>query len=186
MGHTGGRHGNGGDLIYRWGNPQNYDHGTADDRQSFGQHDAQWIRPGLPGAGNLLVFNTGDHRGHPYTTIVELAPPTAADGKYVAEQGHAFGPTELVWKYNPEPPERFFSWFISGAQRLPNGNTLINHGASGKLREVTVTGDIVWEYEYKGVHDAPYMIFRANKYPPDHAGIFEHLYVSEPAAESDL
>lgn len=179
MGHTGGRHGNGGDLIYRWGNPQNYRRGSADDRQLFGQHDAQWVRPGLPGAGNVLVFNNGDYDVRPYTTIVEFTAPMAADGRYIAEQGQAYGPTELRWEYSPEPPARFFSWFISGVQRLPNGNTLINHGAAGRLREVTVTGDIVWEYEYSGVHDVPYMFFRANKYPPDHPGILEHLYEAD-------
>ncbi len=39
----------GGDLLYRWGNPQAYDAGSADDQTLFLQHDAQWIRPGLPG-----------------------------------------------------------------------------------------------------------------------------------------
>jgi hypothetical protein len=179
MGHTGGRHGKGGDLLYRWGNPQNYHRGSADDRRLFGQHDAQWVRPGLPGAGNVMVFNNGDYDVRPYTTIVEFTPPMAAVGSYIAKQGQAYGPTELRWEYNPEPPARFFSWFISGAQRLPNGNTLINHGAAGKLREVTVTGDIVWEYEYTGVHDVPYMFFRANKYPPDHPGILQHLYEAD-------
>ena len=52
---------------------------------------------------------------------------------------------ELVWSYT-EP--RFFSTNISGAQRLPNGNTLITEGAGGRLFEVTKEGKIVWEYIY--------------------------------------
>jgi hypothetical protein len=52
---------------------------------------------------------------------------------------------ELVWFYtNP----RFFSTNISGAQRLPNGNTLITAGAGGRMFEVTREGAIVWEYMY--------------------------------------
>ena len=45
--HTGGNSGKGGDLLYRWGNPQAYDAGGADDQQLFVQHDAQWIPVGL-------------------------------------------------------------------------------------------------------------------------------------------
>src|SRR5436190_5030317 len=61
-GHTGGRYGKGGDLLYRWGNPQAYRAGTAADRKLFGQHDAQWIPVGRPGAGELLIFNNGAGR----------------------------------------------------------------------------------------------------------------------------
>ncbi|MGD8340022.1 MAG: thioredoxin, partial [Gammaproteobacteria bacterium] len=50
---------------------------------------------------------------------------------------------ELVWSY---AGPNFFSTNISGAQRLPNGNTLITEGAGGRLFEVTADGDIVWEY----------------------------------------
>lgn len=178
MRHRGGRQGKGGDLLYRWGNPANYDRGTAADRKLFVQHDAQWIRPGLEGAGNILVFNNGDGKVRPYTTIVEFTPEMNAGGSYVLNDGAAYGPEELAWEYNPEPPERFFSWFISGVQRLPNGNTFINQGAGAKLREVTPDGEIVWEFFYAGVHEAPYMIFRAYKYPPDHPAILRLLSTS--------
>ena len=39
-----------------------------------------------------------------------------------------------------------FSPRISNAQRLPNGNTLINEGTFGRFFEVTRDGDVVWEY----------------------------------------
>jgi hypothetical protein len=170
-GHSGGRYGKGGDILYRWGNPENYGRGTAEDRTLFLQHDVQWIRPGLPGAGNILVFNNGEPDTRPFTTIVEIAPAMNADGSYKLEQDKAYGPKELAWEYNPEPEEQFFSWFISGAQRLPNGNTFINAGANGRQREVTSSGDIVWEYAFKNEVDAPHVMFRANKYPPDYSGI---------------
>lgn len=173
MGHTGGRYGKGGDLLYRWGNAQVYDRGEASDQALFAQHDAHWIPPGLPGAGNILILNNGEDDKRDYTTVTEITAPLAADGSYVLQEGESYGPTALAWQYNPDPPERFFAWFISGVQRLSNGNTLVNQGPAGRLREVTVDGDIVWEYEYKGDHDAPYMIFRANKYPADHPGILK-------------
>ena len=47
-GHTGGNSGKGGDLLYRWGNPEAYDAGTASDQKLFFQHDASWIKPGYP------------------------------------------------------------------------------------------------------------------------------------------
>ncbi len=168
--HSGGRYGKGGDFLYRWGNPENYARGTADDRTLFSQHDVQWIDAGLPGEGHILVFNNGDMTQRPYSTVVELASPLNEDGSYSIASDQAYGPTELAWEYNPEPPERFFSFFISGAQRLENGNTLVNQGAGAKLREVTRSGEIVWEYEYAN-GDAPHMLFRANKYPEDHPAV---------------
>jgi hypothetical protein len=129
-GHSGGRYGKGGDFLYRWGNPQNYGRGTAEDRQSFNQHDVQWIRDGLPGAGNLLIFNNGHPDFRPYTTIVEIAPERNPNGSYVLEDGKAYGPEEMVWEYDPPEEERFFASYISGVQRMPNGNTFMSGNTS--------------------------------------------------------
>jgi hypothetical protein len=46
----------------------------------------------------------------------------------------------------PQHAYRFYSGFISSAQRLPNGNTLITEGAKGRIFEVTREREIVWEY----------------------------------------
>jgi hypothetical protein len=53
---------------------------------------------------------------------------------------------EIVWKYQEETLMNFYSPRISNAQRLPNGNTLINEGSFGRFFEVTSEGDVVWEY----------------------------------------
>jgi hypothetical protein len=76
-GHTGGRSGRGGDILYRYGNPAAYNQGTRADQKFFYQHDAKWIEPGLPGAGNILVFNNGWNRsdGSNYSSVVEFTPP---------------------------------------------------------------------------------------------------------------
>ncbi|MGI9205206.1 MAG: aryl-sulfate sulfotransferase [Woeseiaceae bacterium] len=170
-GHSGGRHGKGGDFLYRWGNPQNYGRGSAEQRTLFNQHDIQWIKPGLPGAGNLLVFNNGNPDVRPYSTVLEFAPEVNADGSFRLDGSAPYSTDVVVWDYDPEPPERFFSFFISGAQRLPNGNTIITHGAGAKIREVTSEAEIVWEYTYEDDIDAPHMLFRGNRYPVDHPGL---------------
>ena len=57
---------------------------------------------------------------------------------------------EIVWQYDASCSGRpfwtFYSSFISSARRLPNGNTLICEGMNGRLFQVTIDGDIVWEY----------------------------------------
>jgi hypothetical protein len=62
--------------------------------------------------------------------VIELDPATNA----------------VVWKYQEPRPYNFYSPRISSAQRLANGNTLINEGSFGRLFEVTPEGEVVWEY----------------------------------------
>jgi hypothetical protein len=146
-GHTGGRRGRGGDLLYRWGNPRAYRAGTKADRKLFSQHNAHWIPEGLPGAGHLLLFNNGRERpdGN-YSSVDELVLPADSQGRYTRRPGTAYGPDQPVWSYTaPKKPE-FYSSFISGAQRLSNGNTLICSGANGTIFEVTPDKAIVWKY----------------------------------------
>lgn len=147
-GHTGGIYGHGGDLLYRWGNPQVYRAGTAGDKKLFNQHDASWIKPGLPGAGHILVFNNGaDRPGSHYSTVDEFAPPVNEQGVYYLEPGSAYGPTNETWIYTANPPTSFYAYHISGAQRLASGDTLISNGETGKLFEVTPNGTTVWQYQ---------------------------------------
>jgi hypothetical protein len=143
-GHTGGLNGKGGDLLYRWGNPQTYGAGSDNNQTLFQQHDAQWIESGLPGAGNILVYNNGLGRG--YSSIDEIVPPVDSDGNYSLTPGAAFGPARATWTYHAKNPGDLFSEAISGTQRLPNGNTLICDGVHGVFREVTPGGVTVWEY----------------------------------------
>jgi len=145
-GHTGGNSGKGGDLLYRWGNPQVYNRGTSSDRKLFEQHDTLWIDDGCPGAGNILIFNNGV--GRLYSTVDEIVPPVDANGTYYLAPGSAYGPTTQTWLYSPTPS--FYASHLSGATRLASGNTLICNGETGKLWEVTPEGATVWQYSGLG------------------------------------
>ena len=71
----------------------------------------------------------------------------------------------------------FHSKFISSAQRLPNGNTLICEGNKPRLLEVTAEGEIVWEFHnpYRNGNALP-NIYRCLRYPPeDVAPLLERL-----------
>jgi hypothetical protein len=146
-GHAGGKRGKGGDLLYRWGNPRAYRHGTTADQRLVGPHSAFWIEPGLPGAGHLLVFNNGSTRdGVMFSTVLELAPPVDRLGNYERAPKAPFGPDAVVWSYDGGKKPDFCSAAFSGAQRLPDGNTLICLGLPGAVVEVTAEGEPVWKY----------------------------------------
>jgi len=117
--------------------------------------------------GNLLLFDNGPFRvdqatvsqsAAPFSRVLELDPTSRG----------------IVWEYRDAVPHSFFSALISNAQRLPNGNTLINEGQYGRLFEVTPEGDTVWEYvnPYFGPETAlpkaqTNNIFRAYRYTPE-------------------
>ena len=234
--------GEAGDFIFRWGNPCVYDAGTCPTsinegqsstnghQQVFFSHDIQWIREreigmgdGLPGAGNMLIFNNGARQlGTTFSSIIEFNPYDGpmGNGVYVPEMeaGHelvspGMGPgqfvsNQVVWSFRPTLPTAFFSSYIAGAQRMPNGNTLICSGGNGHLFEVTADGEVVWEYinpvgdrtgEKYGIHalmtdaagDRYIALFKCARYPLDYAGLdgrdltpmgkITELWTGEPA-----
>ncbi len=182
-GHSAGRADKGGDLLYRWGNPQVYGRGVAGDQQLFAHHDGRWIPAGLPGEGNILIFNNGFGRpGADYSSVLEITPPIAGDGSYAIAPGSSFGPERPKWSYVAPDKRSFSADFISGAQRLANGNTFICSGPTGRFFEVTPDGEIVWEYlnPFSGnapnpAGDPPYSVFRATFIPADHPGLAGRL-----------
>ncbi len=130
-----------GKVVWRY-------HGSGDDTLSGG-HEAQLIPPGLPGAGNLLVFNNGRDRLR--SVVLEVRPDTE----------------EIVWKF--ERGKRFFSHAAGSVQRLPNGNTLISEDVPGRVFEVTSEGEVVWKLE-AGIRTE-----RAHRYAVDYCPQFATL-----------
>lgn len=180
-GHSGGREGKGGDLLYRWGNPQAYRAGTAADQKLFSQHDARWIDSGLVGQGDFLIFNN-DHGAPPnaYSTVDEITPPINSNGDYYIDSTGQYGPNFLTWSYEASPPVSFYARNISGEERLPNGNTLICDGTAGRFFELDNSENIVWEYvnpvTRNGIltqGDAPSfnLVFKIYRYSPQYSGL---------------
>jgi hypothetical protein len=176
-GHTGGVSGKGGDFLYRWGNPQAYRRGTSADQQLWVQHDTHWIEDGLPDAGKIISFNNGQGRpGGNFSTVDVLIPPVQPDGSYALPAGSAYGPDHFFWTYKATPANSFFATNISGAQRLPNGNTLICEGPDGHIFEVDMAGNLRWDYinpvsgqnpVSQGQNAGMNLVFRAYRYTPD-------------------
>jgi outer membrane protein assembly factor BamB len=122
--------------------------------QIIGPHHVHLIPRGLPGEGNILVFDNGGWAGYGSPN------PGSPNGHHNALRDNSrvieFNPLtlEIAWQYpaagGPEGPPTmglsFYSPLVSSAQRLPNGNTLITEGLHGRLFEVTSEGETVWEY----------------------------------------
>lgn len=142
--HSGGKYGKGGDLLYRWGNPLAYGKGTKKDEKLFNQHSAAWVPKGYTNGGGIMYFNNGTNRDTMYSTVEIIIPPVDAPGVY--KTSTPYGPAAPVYKYKNTVPKNFFSSFFSGAQRLPNGNTLICSGTPGVFFELNAKKEIVWEY----------------------------------------
>ena len=128
--------------------------------------------PNMLANGNILVFDNGEHRNDgsrlSFSRIIELDPSTM----------------NVEWMYTANPPQSFYSALLGGAERLPNGNTLICEAMKGRIFEVTPDGEIVWQYTNPfyaphGTHGKVSIVgwrysnavFRASRYAPDYPGL---------------
>jgi len=127
-------------------------------------HHTHMIPKGLPGEGNILLFNNG----LPYSIVTEFNPVTL----------------EIVWEYSGieigyseshSLSHSFFSATIGSAQRLPNGNTLICEGDGGRIFEVTAKHEIVWEYIFP-IYDWPGLGWGQKVQPPKMTNMVYRAY----------
>jgi hypothetical protein len=134
------------------------------------QHDFQLIKKGLPGEGHILIFDNGMNLpsvpastmywGIAHSRILEIDPESK---KVVWSYEHK----DVDWDFPGVPPKwKFNSPYIAGAQRLPNGNTLICEGGTGRIFEVNRDKDIVWEF----INPDRKAVFRAYRYAPNFPG----------------
>ena len=176
--HEGGDSGRGGDFLFRWGNPISYGQGDVGDRKFYGQHDAKWIPNGMADEGKIMVFNNGLSRpGGSYSSVDVIEPTLENNNVYTISAEGSFAPADLFWTYSAPVPTDLYSSIISGAHRLPNGNTLICEGREGNFLEVDYDGDLVWHYKApftfngivsQGTQANNVNIFRATKYAPEY------------------
>ncbi len=108
------------------------------DRQT-GQFSFEWMGSELGHQHDFQMLENGN-----YMVFCNQVPGGIGQGSKVLE----FDPVtkEPVWEYQGTPKYTFASPFISGAQRLKNGNTLICEGQWGRVFEVTPQKEVVWEY----------------------------------------
>lgn len=143
----------------------------------IGCHNAHIIPKGLPGEGNLLVYDNGGWAGY------GLPDQLSKTGNLSCHRDYSrvleFDPTtlEIKWELNPHKlgfnntfnEHYFYSPLVSNAQRLPNGNTLITEGTDGRIFEITKDFEIVWDF-YSPYYDKANinMIYRSYRIPYDY------------------
>jgi hypothetical protein len=158
-----------GKIVWRMGPDYRESDALRKLGQIIGQHNPHIIPKGLSGAGNLLVFDNGGTSGYGFPN------PAAPDGRDSIRRGSSrvveVNPVtfDKVWEYSIAGAEsyRFYSHYVSGAQRLANGNTMITEGADGRIFEVTSGGEIVWEYvsPYFAQNGTTNRVYRAYRVP---------------------
>ncbi len=147
--HTGGQAGRGGDLLYRWGNPQTYNNGDADDQTLFFQHDVQWVDDFIttshPMYGRMAAFN--NRIGPDYSTAEVFTQPwDMYDWSYTYGPDN-WGPAAADQTFLHPDTFPLYSTGLSSVQFLPNGNTLLCSGRHGYSFEMTPDNEVVWEYK---------------------------------------
>jgi len=157
--HIGGIYGKGGDFLYRWGNPINYNRGDFGDQKLHAPHAVNWINSDYPGGGNILLFD--NEYDVSISAIIEFQPPILSNGLYSLDANEPFEPNEYTWINHSS---NYYSLSHSGAFRMPNGNTLITIFGVPPLYEINIieideNGSLQWEYL------GSFITFRASKYP---------------------
>ncbi|NNC80561.1 MAG: hypothetical protein HKN94_10460 [Acidimicrobiales bacterium] len=172
-----------GDLLYRWGNTSSHKGGSDSDKILDWQHDIHWIPDNVPHTGDVLIFNNGSRRpdddspnpspprlsfmNDAYSEILEVKLPVDADGNWEWDLDDPLNGAKIVWDYNADGGKGWFSPFMSGARRRPNGNTVTALGYNKQIREVTPEGETVLDFKPGG----PGRTFRVVPIAADHPGL---------------
>ena len=208
-----------GNFLYRFGDPYKYGQGSAPsfstnpektstgNKQIGGAHDIQWIKSGLSGEGNFLIFNNGQnlYEMTPQSYVVEINPylnssgtktsayvdpPTAgynivnpANSNLMKEKKNIS--KQITWMYSSKNNTSFFSTIGSSAQRLPNGNTFVCAMNSGHFFEICPADtSIVWEYINPFTRSGIKKI-KTDTYPTDNSAFRAYRYTADHPALKD-
>ncbi|MBC8266936.1 MAG: aryl-sulfate sulfotransferase [Flavobacteriales bacterium] len=142
--HSGGNSGMGGDIMYRWGNPSNYNMSGAQIIDNA-VHDARWITDdGRPNGGFLQIFNNSGVSNNQSAIDGIQTPWDATTSTYLRTPGQAFGPASYTTRYACA----YSASGQSASDRMSNGNIFVNassgQGGAGVMYEVDSLGTIIW------------------------------------------
>ena len=151
--HSGGNSGMGGDILWRWGNPQVYNRGTSKTQILSGQHDPKWVPNGYPDQGSITVFNnrpadniTPGGSNEIVSSSIEIVTPLISEGTY-AMNNNTFGPATSTFSWNGKILDKtMIQARKSGVESLPNGNLLICESSIGRISEIDKDGNLYWSY----------------------------------------
>ncbi|MBT8036287.1 MAG: aryl-sulfate sulfotransferase [Verrucomicrobiae bacterium] len=198
---SGGNRGKGGDILYRWGNPEAYDYGGGD-TNLYGewqwtdtQHDARWL---CDGSGNITIHNNrsttdskppGQFNAH--SQVQEIAVPYDGDG-YAYTTGAPFGPSAptILAEYNAANSNVLNSTFSGGGQKLANGHIFSTSAAKFWLGEHDESGNLVWDFDLELLQldrlesERGGQVFKAQKYPLNYTGLARLTNLNQTLAES--
>ncbi len=179
---TGGKAGQGGRLLYRWGNPGMLD-SERSDRTLFWQQDAKWVSSDNPDSPSILIYNSGIRRemdgkenkeqpflglGSAYTDLIEISLPVHESDPEKGLYNVDAAPS-TTWTWNANGFEDFYSPFSGSITRLPNGYTVIMQSQTKRILEITPEGERVLDFRIPG----PGRIFNIEKIPLDHTGLVQ-------------
>ena len=116
-----------GDILWKLGGADGMFTFVGD---SLGGFSCQHAARELPN-GDIILFDDGDGHTPTQSRAVEYALDTTNMT------------ATLVWSAEDEPP--LYSYILGDAQRLDNGNTLIDYGVPLHVQEVDPLGNVIWD-----------------------------------------
>ena len=178
---SGGNSGRGGDILFRYGNPESYNFGDENDQVFFGQHDARWLVDSQGNySGSISVYNNGSNRPGNYSTVdeVQLIFDSSTSTYAFDDSGYEIAPHRIA--INGAEFTNFASIRMSGAFKLDNDNYMVCHATNGILQVVDSEGELIWEYIYPVNTSGPVeqgnpafgnSVFKAFSYYYDYPGL---------------
>ncbi len=170
-----------GSIKWRWGNPMAYGSSDSTQHHLHYQHDANWVdepyQTSSPFFGKISVFNNRvpDSTGTHSALTVVVPPYDEYDNSYIMN-GAVFAPSAPDFFWEATEPSGFSSTGLSSFQPLAGPNFLVCEGRAGRISEITLSGDTVWQYVTplqagqpvaQGTELAPAanLTFKATRYP---------------------
>jgi len=137
-GSFGGNSGRGGEILFRWGNENNYLR-NGQVQILDGQHNAEMNSEGI-----IQIYNNRPSNDEG-AEIVRLHPDYDPDTfAYKFDQGYLLkGPQEYLLRNVQKDIQ---SRFMSSAQSLENGNILVCKSDDADFLEYDIEGELVWHY----------------------------------------